>query len=87
LAESAAWTLRSLLGDPCSPLQACTNPDPMYKSSISIFFRLICCFFFFYSVKKTVACCKNVLKDYWRSLRIDLTEKSEVWIEEAKQKR
>lgn len=29
LAESAAWTLRSLLGDPCSPLQACTNPDPM----------------------------------------------------------
>ena len=29
LAESAAWTLRSLLGDPCSPLQACANPDPM----------------------------------------------------------
>ncbi len=31
LAESAAWTLRSLLGDPCSPLQACKNPDPMYE--------------------------------------------------------
>jgi hypothetical protein len=47
----------------------------------------ICFSFFFYSVKKTVACCKNVLKDYWQSLRVDLTEKSEVWIEEAKQKR
>jgi hypothetical protein len=29
LAESATWTLRSLLGDPCSPLHACINPDPM----------------------------------------------------------
>ncbi|CAF3550340.1 unnamed protein product [Adineta steineri] len=67
LAESAAWTLRSLLGDPCSPLQACANPD--------------------LTVKKTVACCKNVLKDYWQSLRIDLTEKSQVWIEEALHKR
>jgi len=38
-------------------------------------------------VKKTVACCKNVLKDYWQSLRIDSTDKSEVWIEEAKRKR
>ncbi|CAF1459613.1 unnamed protein product [Adineta ricciae] len=66
LAESAAWTLRSLLGDPCPPLQACTNPDPI--------------------VKKTVACCKNVLKDYWQSIRIDSTEGSEVWIREAKQK-
>jgi len=37
-------------------------------------------------VKKTVACCKNVLKDYWQSLRIDSTDKSEVWIEEAKRK-
>jgi hypothetical protein len=50
-------------------------------------FGLSICFSFFYSVKKTVACCKNVLKDYWQSLRVDLTEKSEVWIEEAKQKR
>ncbi len=38
-------------------------------------------------MKQTVACCKNVLKDYWESLRIDLTDKSEVWIEEAKRKR
>ncbi len=38
-------------------------------------------------MKKTVACCKNVLKDYWQSLRIDSTDKSEVWIEEAKRKR
>jgi len=37
-------------------------------------------------VKKTVACCKIVLKDYWQSLRIDSTDKSEVWIEEAKRK-
>ncbi|CAF0859618.1 unnamed protein product [Rotaria sordida] len=66
LAEGAVWTLRSLLGDPCSPLQACTNPDPI--------------------VKKTVACCKNVLKDYWQSLRIDLTDKCEIWIKEAKRK-
>lgn len=37
-------------------------------------------------MKKTVACCKNVLKDYWKSLRIDPTDKSQVWIEEAKRK-
>ena len=41
----------------------------------------------YFSVKQTVACCKNVLKDYWQSLRIDLSEESEVWIEEAKRKR
>ena len=43
--------------------------------------------FLAFSVKKTVACCKNVLKDYWQCLRIDSTEKSQAWIEEAKQKR
>lgn len=37
-------------------------------------------------MRKAVACCKNVLKDYWQSLRIDETDKSEVWIKEAKQK-
>ncbi|CAF3949322.1 unnamed protein product [Rotaria sp. Silwood2] len=67
LAESAVWTLRSLLGDSCSPLQACANPDPI--------------------VTKSVACCKNVLKDYWQSLRIDSMDKSEIFIEEAKHKR
>ncbi|CAF4560221.1 unnamed protein product, partial [Rotaria magnacalcarata] len=67
LSESAAWTLRSLLGDPCSPLQSCVNPDPI--------------------VKKTVACCKNVLKGYWQSLKIDLTDEGEFWIEEARRKR
>lgn len=39
-----------------------------------------------FSVKQTVACCKNVLKDYWKSLRVDLMDKSEIWIEEAKRK-
>ena len=38
-------------------------------------------------MRKTVACCKHVLKDYWKSLRIDFTDKSEIWIEEAKHKR
>ena len=35
LAEGAAWTLRSLLGDPCPPLQACVNPDPMLDKSLN----------------------------------------------------
>jgi hypothetical protein len=50
----------------------------MYK--IINFDRLI----IFSSIRKTVACCQNVLKDYWQSLRIDLTDKSDIWIEEAK---
>lgn len=85
LAESATWTLRSLLGDPCSPLQACVNPDPVYEFGNEVFFREK--IFLGSSVKKTVACCKNVLKDYWQCLRIDPTEKSQAWIEEAKRKR
>ncbi|CAF0754478.1 unnamed protein product [Didymodactylos carnosus] len=67
LAESGAWTLRSLLGDPCSPLLPCKNPDPI--------------------TLKTVACCKHVLKPFWKSLAIDNTDGSEFWIEEAKRKR
>ena len=43
--------------------------------------------YLFQSIRKTVACCKHVLKDFWQSLRIDPTEKCEIWIEEAKQKR
>lgn len=82
LAESAAWTLRSLLGDPCSALQACVNPDPLYVTSDAGFPKTNLDF----SVKKTVACCKHVLKDYWQCLRIDPTEKSQAWIEEAKRK-
>ena len=38
LAESATWTLRSLLGDPCSPLQTCVNPDPVYESTNEVYF-------------------------------------------------
>lgn len=75
LAEGAALTLRTLLGDPCPSIDKLLAPCQRYYQIYSNFsFRMIYLFVICTkSVRETIASLQYVLRNYWSCLRLQDT--------------